>query len=239
MPGWGCSTRRSASSAARRGRRRRRALFAAGAGKACGSSSRPFCERCGRPYEGAITTRFECAQLPGDGMAFPLGALGGGGARPGAGGDSPLQVPAGALVRAVPGRVCSIARRRAGLGGRRPGTGSCRSRCIPPKSGEREFNQAERLAERLGAATRIPVNNRLLRRVVPTRTQTQLSREERLANVRNAFAHAGRPAVERRAHRAGGRRVHHGRDDQRLRPGAEGRPGRAKFASGQLPAEFE
>jgi predicted amidophosphoribosyltransferase len=32
------------------------------------------------------------------------------------------------------------------------------------------------------------VNRRLLRRVVPTRTQTLLSRPERLANVRNAFA---------------------------------------------------
>jgi ComF family protein len=50
------------------------------------------------------------------------------------------------------------------------------------------FNQAERLAHRLGAATGIAVNKRLLRRVLPTRTQTQLSRQERLANVRNAFA---------------------------------------------------
>jgi ComF family protein len=58
----------------------------------------------------------------------------------------------------------------------------------PAKQRQREFNQAERLARRLGAATQIPVNRRLLRRVVPTRTQTLLSRPERLANVRNAFA---------------------------------------------------
>jgi ComF family protein len=58
----------------------------------------------------------------------------------------------------------------------------------PAKRREREFNQAERLAARLGAATHIPVNKRLLQRVVPTRTQTQLSRPERLDNVRNAFA---------------------------------------------------
>ena len=32
------------------------------------------------------------------------------------------------------------------------------------------------------------MNKRLLRRVLPTRTQTQLTRQERLANVRNAFA---------------------------------------------------
>jgi ComF family protein len=58
----------------------------------------------------------------------------------------------------------------------------------PAKEREREFNQAERLARRLSAAARIPVNHRLVRRVVPTRTQTQLTREERRANVRNAFA---------------------------------------------------
>jgi ComF family protein len=58
----------------------------------------------------------------------------------------------------------------------------------PTKQREREFNQAERLADRLGAATRIPVNKRLLRRVVLTRTQALLKRPERLANVRNAFA---------------------------------------------------
>ena len=42
----------------------------------------------------------------------------------------------------------------------------------PTKQREREFNQAERLASRLGAATQMPVNKRLLRRVVPTRTQS-------------------------------------------------------------------
>jgi ComF family protein len=58
----------------------------------------------------------------------------------------------------------------------------------PTKRREREFNQAERLAARLGAATQRPVNKGLLRRVVATRTQTLLKRSERLANVRNAFA---------------------------------------------------
>ncbi len=58
----------------------------------------------------------------------------------------------------------------------------------PTKQREREFNQAERLAHRLGAATLIPVNDRLLKRTVATRTQTLLSREERVANMKNAFA---------------------------------------------------
>jgi hypothetical protein len=55
------------------------------------------------------------------------------------------------------------------------------------KQSEREFNQAERLARRLSAATRIPLRARLLKRVELTRTQTQLSRAERAANVRRAF----------------------------------------------------
>jgi len=56
------------------------------------------------------------------------------------------------------------------------------------KKREREFNQAERLAAHLSAVTHLPVNTRLLRRVEPTRTQTLLTRPQRAANVRNAFA---------------------------------------------------
>jgi ComF family protein len=56
------------------------------------------------------------------------------------------------------------------------------------KEKEREFNQAERLARALGAASQIPVRPNLLCRVERTRTQTQLSRSERAANVHRAFA---------------------------------------------------
>lgn len=58
----------------------------------------------------------------------------------------------------------------------------------PLKENEREFNQAEHLALHLSRATNIPSNTRLVRRVSPTRTQTQLSRNERSANVKGAFA---------------------------------------------------
>src|SRR5208283_694368 len=61
----------------------------------------------------------------------------------------------------------------------------------PVKKREREFNQAERLAARLGRAAKIPVNKGLLRRVKPTMTQTRLTREQRAANVREAFAFCG------------------------------------------------
>jgi ComF family protein len=70
----------------------------------------------------------------------------------------------------------------------------------PVRQREREFNQAERLALPLSAATGIPLNARLLKRVEITRTQTMLSRTERAANVRNAFA-------VRRSARLGGERI--------------------------------
>ena len=57
----------------------------------------------------------------------------------------------------------------------------------PLKQREREFNQAERLAAHLSAATGIPLKTKLLRRVVPTATQTLLTREQRAANMRGAF----------------------------------------------------
>jgi ComF family protein len=146
----------------------------------------PFCERCGRPYEGDITNQFECAncrEMEWHFQSARSAVL----AR-----DPVLEVIhrykyqralwfepflADLLIRAA-GPV---------LGGPEP------DMIVPvplhsTKEREREFNQAERLAKRLGAATQIPVNKRLMRRVVPTRTQTQLSRQERLVNVRKAFA---------------------------------------------------
>ncbi len=58
----------------------------------------------------------------------------------------------------------------------------------PVKQREREFNQAERLASHLSQATGIPLRKNLLRRVVPTATQTLLTREQREKNMRGAFA---------------------------------------------------
>jgi ComF family protein len=61
----------------------------------------------------------------------------------------------------------------------------------PLKESEREFNQAHRLACRLSDACGIPVQSKVLKRVQPTRTQTRLTRNERLENVRKAFALSG------------------------------------------------
>lgn len=59
---------------------------------------------------------------------------------------------------------------------------------FPARERHREFNQAARLARRLGAATGIPVHAGLLRRVRPTQTQTRLTREGRARNMHDAFA---------------------------------------------------
>jgi ComF family protein len=58
----------------------------------------------------------------------------------------------------------------------------------PLKLREREFNQAGRLAAHLARAVSIPLNEKILRRVNPTATQTLLTREQRAVNMKNAFA---------------------------------------------------
>lgn len=66
----------------------------------------------------------------------------------------------------------------------------------PTKQREREFNQAERLARRLSAASGIPLNGRMLARVLPTESQTLLNREERQANIRRAFAYKAKKPLQ-------------------------------------------
>jgi len=149
----------------------------------------PFCERCGLPYEGEITTRFECANCREMELDFHS-------ARAAVVANAAVLEAihrykyhralwfepflAGLLVQAV-------------LGNEPPEN---RELIVPVplhplKRREREFNQAERLAVRLGAASRTPVNIKLLRRIEYTRTQTLLSRQQRAANVRNAFTVRG------------------------------------------------
>ena len=145
----------------------------------------PFCESCGLPYEGEITTRFECSNCREMELHFQ---------------SARAAVVAGKLALEVIHRykyqralwfepfLADVLVRAAG-----PVLAAENWDMIVPvplhplKKREREFNQAERLAARLGAATRIPVNPRLLRRIESTRTQTLLTREQRAANVRHAF----------------------------------------------------
>jgi ComF family protein len=146
---------------------------------------RPFCERCGRPYQGAITQSFECANCAGMDLHFSS---------------------ARSVVYAQ-GPVLEVIHRykyhrafwfepllTGWLSERaRPVLAETKWDWIVPvplhstKQREREFNQAERLARGLSEATRIPVNSGLLKRQVFTESQTLLSRDERQANVRRAF----------------------------------------------------
>jgi competence protein ComFC len=146
----------------------------------------PFCQRCGRPYEGDITNEFECANCREMEWHFQS-------ARSAVVARDPVLE---AIHRYKYQRALWFEPFLAGLliQAAGPALAGKKVEMIvpvplhPTKQREREFNQAERLADRLGAATRIPVNKRLLRRVILTRTQALLKRPERLANVRNAFA---------------------------------------------------
>lgn len=56
---------------------------------------------------------------------------------------------------------------------------------------KRGYNQAAIIAQRLGAETGIPVDDRILRRVRETLPQKNLNDKERRKNIRNAFEAAG------------------------------------------------
>jgi competence protein ComFC len=145
----------------------------------------PFCDRCGRPYEGAITTVFECTNCRDAELHFR---------------SARSAVLARTKVLDVIHRykynrarwfepyLAELLIQRA-----EPELRTQKWDLIVPvplhpvKHREREFNQAERLGRRLAAALDIDIKN-LLKRTVLTPSQTLLSRKERLENVRNAFA---------------------------------------------------
>lgn len=58
---------------------------------------------------------------------------------------------------------------------------------FPTKEREREFNQAERIARSIAKKLGVPLESHLLKRVAPTVSQTMLTRSERRQNVRGAF----------------------------------------------------
>lgn len=159
-------------------------------GASCGNTVEfikpPFCERCGLPFEGSITNSFECTNCKELDLSFSYARSAV--AAKGVALDVIHQYKynrglwfepflAGLLVRAAS-----------------PVLAFQGWDLIVPvplhriKESEREFNQAERLSRRLADATGMEINTRTLRRVLPTRTQTRLSRAERAANVRRAFS---------------------------------------------------
>jgi ComF family protein len=146
----------------------------------------PFCERCGLPFEGNITTRFECTNCREMELRFTSARS--------------AVVARGVVLEAIHRfkyqRQLWFENFLAGLFLREavPALRGQNWNLIVPvplhsaRQRAREFNQAERLAARLSAALKIPLNRRLLRRVMPTATQTLLTRQQRAANMRGAFA---------------------------------------------------
>ena len=146
----------------------------------------PFCERCGLPYPGDLTAPFECTNCREMELHFS---------------SARSAVVARGIVREAIHRykyqralwfepfLADLLIREA-----KPALCEQHWDFIVPvplhsvKRREREFNQAERLANHLSAATRIPLNTGLLRRVSPTMTQTKLARPQRAENMRGAFA---------------------------------------------------
>ena len=63
------------------------------------------------------------------------------------------------------------------------------------KQREREFNQAERLAAPLAHALGVPLETNRVRRCEATSSQTSLSREDRISNMRTAFEPARSPQI--------------------------------------------
>jgi competence protein ComFC len=146
----------------------------------------PFCGRCGLPFEGSITAVFECSNCRETELDFRF-------ARSAVlAKDAVLEV----IHRYKYNRALWFEPFLAGLLVHAAGKELAKNDwdfivpvpLHPTKAREREFNQAERLARHLGRALGIPCNTSWLRRIRPTRTQTTLTRKERAANVRKAFA---------------------------------------------------
>lgn len=146
----------------------------------------PYCERCGLPYSGALTTPFECTNCRDIELHF---------------GSARSAVVAHNIVREAIHRykyqhALWFEPFLADLFLRKALPALCGQNwdfivpvpLHPVKRREREFNQAERLAVQLSIHAEIPINAKLLQRVRRTATQTRLTRSERAANMRGAFA---------------------------------------------------
>lgn len=155
---------------------------------------RPFCERCGRPYQGEITNEFECAtclEANWDFISARSAVLARGHAR-----DILLKYKYNRALWFEPFLANLLIQRAQAELAKSKWDLIVPVPLHPAKERQREFNQAERLAGCLGKACGIPVANRLLRRVLATRTQTRLPRKERLENVKNAFAVRGKQKLD-------------------------------------------
>ena len=146
----------------------------------------PFCDRCGLPFQGAITTTFECTNCRELDLHF-------------------TSARSAVVLKTVVSEAMHAYKYHRAMWFERFLAGLLLQKAIPTlrqqtwdvivpvplhatKLREREFNQAARLAKHLGKAINLPVNERILQRVTVTQTQTKLSRADRAKNVRGAFA---------------------------------------------------
>jgi ComF family protein len=158
-------------------------------GRQCWSQVRfirpPFCDRCGLPYPGEITAQFVCANCH-DLKLYFTSARSAVVAR---------TVVLEAVHRFKYSRALWFENFLADLLTREAVPvlrGQRWDRLVPVplhplKEREREFNQSALLARRLGRAAGIPCDENILRRPMPTATQTHLSRDARAANMKDAF----------------------------------------------------
>ena len=146
----------------------------------------PFCERCGLPFEGEISATFQCANCRGEHFQFSRARSAV--AAKGVALDLLHRYKYQRALWLEPFLAELLMAMSAPILRQEKWDLLVPVPLHPLKRKEREFNQAERLAGRLSLATGIPMRADLLRRVAPTRTQTLLSRSERAANVKGAFA---------------------------------------------------
>lgn len=148
----------------------------------------PLCDRCGSPFEGEISDRFECANCRELDLAFSTARAAV--AAKGMVLDIIHRWKYGRALWFEPFLANLLMREAAPALGEGRWDGIVPVPLHPAKQAEREFNQAEHLAAHLSRATGIPLQAKWVRRVNPTLTQTRLSRAERAKNMQGAFAAA-------------------------------------------------
>jgi competence protein ComFC len=146
----------------------------------------PFCARCGLPYSGELTTPFVCTNCQKLTLHFSAARS--------------AVIAKNAVLEAVHRFKYSggvwfenflanlLVREAAPALKNENWNYLVPVPLFPVKQRERGFNQADRLAAQLNHATGIPLLTNGVRRVLPTATQTLLTRDQRAANMKNAFA---------------------------------------------------
>jgi ComF family protein len=145
----------------------------------------PWCDRCGLPFAGEITTTFECANCRELTLHFESARA--------------AVVASGVVLEVIhrykyqqaewfePFLTDLLCREAAPVVRGGSWDAVVPVPLHPRRERERGFNQAARLAAALARACDLPVRRDWVRRMEFTRTQTALSRAERAANMRGVF----------------------------------------------------